>query len=238
MTQENQGPSLEDRLLQVGSINQTGRQIEKSKRYSERSQLYQQLAGLLSEGNQKRYKEAYGDIRLSPEEAMRYSLEGLSSRAKDIESQYKENKDKIINKVISSMKDTLKEAKNKSEAASILSNYFISLFDLQELDQNTADEYAQQDVAEDLGVSMNFSARGSIENYRPKHESLQARIYASQYLKDKKNEDGKIIGYELDKKKIAETMNKVIPGATMYTNAMGIEEAKQKEAAEKAKKKK
>ena len=236
MAQENQ-VKLEDKLLQIDSINKVGRGIEKSKSYAERSQLYLGLANLLSEGNPQRYKEAYGDIRISPEEAMRYVLEGTSTRAKNIEGEYKQNKGKIAKEVVSSIKDTLKEVKNKSEAASILSQYFTGLFETKDLDQITADEYAQEDAARELGVSMNFSARGSIEQYKQKHESLQSRLYASQFLKDKKDNKGNIIGYELDKDKIVEVMDKVVIGATLYSNSRAIEKVKEEQKQKEAKKK-
>jgi len=237
---QTQEKSLEDKLLQIGNLHQISRDIENSKKYRERYSLYRALAGELSEGDLKRYKEAYRDIRVSPEEAIRYSLEGLGNRAKKAEPQYKEKKKEILENLVSTINKDLKGAKDGHEASTILSHYLTGLYETPELDQITADEYAQEDAAESLGVSMNFSARGHIEHYREKHESLYARIYASQYLKEitqGKGKNKKVIGYELDKEKIAKLADNIVNTAVIYRNAKIIAEykTKQKEA-EKAKK--
>jgi len=106
MTQENQ-TSLEDRLLQIGSLSQLGKAVDRTEKQSELFKLYQNIAALTSEGDKQRYKEAYGDIRVSPVEAVRYASEGASSRAKAIKQLYDEKKGKITKEVISSIKKEL-----------------------------------------------------------------------------------------------------------------------------------
>ncbi len=235
MAEQTQEKSLEQRLLEIGSLSQLNKGINKAKYPSERYQLYQNLAGILSEGDPNLYKTAYGDIRISPEEAVRYALEGTHSRVKEAEPLYQANKEKITKEVISAIKEDVKNAKNKAEAAALLSFYLKGLHDIPDLDQITADEYAQEEAAEKLGVNMNFSARGSIEKYRPLHENLQARLYASEYLKDIKDKKGEAIGYELDEEKITKLMDKVETGALMYKNSKDL--AKLKEAIKEAEKK-
>src|SRR3989344_7523926 len=195
MTQEqNQGPKLEDRLLQIGAYNRLSRSIEKSDSKTERYNLYKGLAGLSvseiqdPELRNQRYKEAYGDIRVSPEEAIRYALENKQEKINETQSLYKgEGKEKILEEVVSEMKGELKGVKNGAEAAAKIATYLTGLYDTPELGQGNADEYAQEDAANDLGVSMNFSARGNIGDYRKKHESLYARMYASQFMKEVKD---------------------------------------------------
>ena len=242
--EQNQEPSLEDRLLQIGEYSKIVRGIDKSKKASERYSLYADLAKLSTLEIQdpnlraRRYKEAYGDIRISPEEAIRYGIEGLSNKAGETEPLYKgAAKEKIVEEVFSNMESDLSKAKDGAQAASVLANYLRGLYDAPELDQVTANEYAQEDAANDLGVSMNYSARGSISNYQNKHESLNARLFASQYLKEKKNGD-KVVGYQLNKKKLMEdVMGKLEAVAVVYSNTKKIQKVK-KEAEEVAKKSK
>lgn len=223
MAQENQGKNLEDRLLEIATLNQIGKEISNTRKPSENIQLYSQLAGILSQGNDEDYKNIYGDIRVSPEEGVRYSTEGTRTRAKDIEPIYKENKNKIIENVISLMNKNIKDSKNKSEAATILSNYFQYLIDLPELEQTELDELAQKDLAKRIGVSMNFTAKGSQEKYK----ELQYRMLASQYLKEKTINGN--ISYSVDEDKLKKTMENVMPGAIIYRNAFGIEEELKKQ---------
>lgn len=222
MENQNQEPSLEDRLNSIGNINHLSRGIANEKRLPKRSKLYENLAKILGGGNDKKAKDWYANFKSSPEDAYRHANEKLASEANVLEPLYKENKKNIISHVLSQMKENIIEAKNKAEAASMLSNYFIGLVDLPELDQITADEYAQSELEAEAGVKWNSTARGSIEKYRSDHESLQARLFASQYLKDLGN--GK---YGLDEEKIAKQMDNVIVGATLYSNANRIRQAKE-----------
>lgn len=223
MTEQN-GPNLEQRLLQIGSLNKISDKINISESPAERSRHYQTLANILSEGNPQLYKEAYGDIRVSPEEAIRYAQEGSKTRAAEAEPLYQERKEKIIDTILSSIKETLKGVKNKAEAASILGFYLQGLEQTPKLDQVTANEYAQEESAEALGVSMNFSARGSINDYKDKHQSLHSRLYASTYLKDKEGD----VNYKLDEKKLRDLMEDVNSAAVVYSNAQAIKVAKEK----------
>jgi len=231
MTQnQTQEKSLEQRLLEIGSLSHLTRDLNDSKKPNERVGLYSNIAGILSEGNEQDYKTAYGDMRLSLEEAYRYAHEGTQTRVNDAEGLYSRNKGKIIKEVTSSMENDLKSAKNKHQAASILSNYFMGLFNVPELDQVTADEYAQNDFANKIGVGMNFSARGHIEDYREAHKNLQARIFASKFLRELNSKDGKEKVYTVNKTKLNELMDKVNPAAVVYTNARRLKEAKKQKA--------
>ncbi|MBL7148408.1 MAG: hypothetical protein ISS82_06280 [Nanoarchaeota archaeon] len=228
-------PSLEDRLLQIGSLSQISRGIERSRSPSERLGLYQNLAGILSGGDGRLFKDSYGDIRVSPEEAVRYAAEGTQTRIKDAESLYEKDKGRIVEEVISAMKKDLQSAKTIDEAAGKLSEYLRGLYGIPELDQVTADGYEQQEVARRLGVSMNYSARGSIEKYRGSHEALVARTIArEEFIKEEKEGD-KVIGYRLDKDKITKAMDNIGIGALLYSNTQNIKEMKKKIEEKKAK---
>ena len=227
-------PSLEDRLLQIGSLSQISRGIERSRSPSERLGLYQHLAGIVSGGDEILYKNDYGDIRVSPEEAIRYATEGIQTGIKDAEPLYKESKERITSDVISAMEEDLKSAETIDEAAGRLSEYLRGLYNIPELDQVTADGYEQQEVARRLGVSMNYSARGSIEKYKGSHEALVARTIAREYITEKKEGD-KVIGYRLDKDKITKAMDNIGIGALLYSNTQNIKEMKKKIEEKKAK---
>ena len=228
MTNQNQEPSLEERLSSIGNLNHLSRKIDREKRTPERSKLYENLARILGGGNDKEAKNWYTNFKSSPEDAYRHASERLESEASVLEPLYKENKKNIVSHVLTQMKDNLLKAENKAEAASMLSNYFMGLVDLPELDQITADEYAQSELEAKAGVKWNSTARGSIEKYRSNHESLQARLFASQYLKDLGN--GK---YGLDEEKIAKQMDDIIVGATLYSNSNQIKQAREAKKSEK-----
>ena len=152
----------------------------------------------------------------------------MSSRAHDAEELYKQNKEKIVGEVSSSMNDTLKGSKNKAEAAQRLSLYFTDLIKVPEVDQATLDEMAQDNLAKRVGVSMNFSARGSMDKYA----ELQQRMYAGEFIKEAKN--GNETTYVVDESKLGKNMDNIIYGSTVYSNSKAIEQAKQKEAQKKA----
>ncbi|MEK6932422.1 MAG: hypothetical protein AABW56_01350 [Nanoarchaeota archaeon] len=243
MIQEQNQPKLEERLLQIGAYTRLSRGLEKSSSNTERYQLYKNLAGLAASEIQdpalrnRRYKEAYGDIRVSPEEAVRYALENKQDKINETQPLYNGgDKEKILEEVVSEMKGELKGVKNGAEAAAKLATYLTGLYDAPKLGQGQADEYAQEDAADDLGVSMNFSARGNIGDYRNRHESLYARMYASQFMKEIKDKDKKVTGYELDEKKVKEFMKDIDKAAVIYSNTKAIKEFKkeQKEAEKKA----
>jgi len=231
--EENKISPLEQTLLEIGSLNGIGKGIQSSKDPKNHYQNYMQLAEILSNGNQEDFKNIYGDIRQSPEEAFRYASEGMISKAKNAEDLYKQGKGKISQEIASSMNDTIKDSKSKAEAAQRLVPYFTNLIDVPELDQPTLDEIAQQDTAKRIGVSMNFSARGS----RDKYMELQQRAYAAELIKEVKDKSGNLKGYEIDYAKLDKAMDKVVYGATVYTNSKQIEAYKKQEA-EKAKSKK
>src|SRR3989344_7605556 len=147
MTQENKNVSLEDRLLRIDLLNQITREIDRNKLPSERVQLYKNLAQILSENDPNKYDKIYGDIRISPEEAINYSMDAMNKAANETNESYKQNKEKILNEIVSSMKGIIKEAKNKAEVARILSIYFKDLIKVPELDQATLDYIARKELA-------------------------------------------------------------------------------------------
>lgn len=234
MVNENlENPTLEDKLLQIGSLSQISKHIEKSRSPTERSQLYLGLANLLTmdvkdpKDRKSDYDLIYKNIRISPEEAIRYSMEGTQTKIKEAEPLYKEEeKKKIVKEVISSMEKELKSAKNIDEAANNLSNYLVGLYNIPELDQAIADELEQREVERRVGVSMIFGAHGSIQKHSGLYEGLMARTFTREYIKEKKKGD-EVIGYTLDKNKIKEAMDDVGVGALLYTNTQRIKVMKQ-----------
>jgi len=208
--EEKQISPLEQTLLEIGSLNSLSKEIRGSKDPKSHYQNYIQLAGMLSQGNQEDFKDIYGDIRQSPEEAIRYALEGMNSKAKGGEELYKQGREKIAKDIISSMNSTIKESKSKAEAAQRLIPYFTNLVEVPELAQTTLDEIAQQDLSKRIGVNMNFSARGSIEKYT----ELKQREYAAGLIKEVKDGD-KIKGYEIDYEKLNKSMDKIVYGETV-----------------------
>ncbi|MBS3095729.1 hypothetical protein J4231_03545 [Candidatus Woesearchaeota archaeon] len=220
---------LEDKLMEMGIINAIAHGINSVQSGpEERQRSYDLLARVLSNGDPKHYKNAYGDIRVSPEEAIRYANDGLETRKTDAEPDYNEGKKRIISHVLSAMNSDVDGSESKAEAASRLYSYFMNLVEPKELDQATADSYAQEDAANALGVGMNFTARGSIEAYKKKHNSVQARLFGANFLKDKKDKKGKVIGCYLDESKVTDFMEDVVNAAVLYTNAENIAAAKKK----------
>ena len=237
MTEQNQvqEPTLEQRLLQMGELNHLSRGVNKSKDPRQTAGLYRQLAENLAENDEGIYDEIYRNLRLSREIAMDHAMQSMDRRKTEIEPLYKdEAKNKILEGVIASMKDTLKDSKNKYEAALKLSQYFGGLFDIPELDQVTANRYARQEVEAKTGIQGVYDVEGSIDKYNAQHEAntLIQRIQASEYIEDIKEGD-KVTGYKLNEAKLKQAMNDVVYGATMYTNPKGIEIKKQKEAEKK-----
>lgn len=229
MTEQNQEVKLEDRLYQLGAVNQIARALDKKSKPSERFQLYDTLAQLTSDGDPGRYREHYGDIRTSPEEAARYAFGNIGKRTHEIKELYEKEKEKILNEVTGVIASHIKNSKSKGEAASILGQYLRGIFKIPELDQVTADSLAQQESAEAAGVKFNYTARGSIEEYRSSYESLHARLAASDFLSDIKDKDGKITGYELNADKIKELMGNVEQAAVIYKNSKDIQIKKMQE---------
>src|SRR3989344_8007403 len=197
--------SLEKILETAGSLFHMQRGVDRATTASERMSVYQNIAltgASDDDGNvdSALYSTIYGDIRVSPEEAARYAFEMGRTRLQNGSALYEKHKVAIKAKVVGAMEADVLATKSKSQAADTLGVYFADLFNLPEYDQGSADEIAQMDFAQRIGVSMNFSARGS----KGKFDSLQTRIRASEYLVDKKDKKGNVIGYELDKKKIME----------------------------------
>ena len=232
MAEQNQ-PTLEQRIEGLGSLNYLTKNIAKEKDIPLRSKLYESLAYAMGGRDEEAVKSWYTNFKSSPEDAYRHANELTTNVASELEPLYKENKDRIAQGVIANIKDTLGKAENKAEAASLLSAYFKGLFETPELDQVTADNYAQSGLEQKTGVKWNSTARGSIEKYKSSHASLHARLYASQYLEDIKDEKGNVTGYRLNEDKIKELMEDIKNGATIYLNTQVVEKAKAQEGAKK-----
>lgn len=232
MTQENQnqGVSLEERLLELGTFSQIHSKLNKARNYDndELSQEYVRLANMLGKRNNTDPKEFYGNIKVSPVEATKIAREAVDKAEEDIKPLYEQNKEKITRQVVSLMRERIKDVKNKWEAASILGKYLKGLIEIPELDQNTADEYAAKDLEAKSGISMLFGIRGDINKYKGIHEAntLAQRVFASEYLKDVKDSKGNVTGYDINESKVAEIMSEPRYGAMIYTNIL-IEVAKQ-----------
>lgn len=216
-------PKLEDKLLGIASLDQISRGINKSENPGEKAKLYKNLAGILSGGNVELFKDIYTDIRISPEEAMRYAVESTESRLNAINSEYETNEFKRVeNNVIKQIKSKVESATNIDEAADILSLYLNRLHEFPELDQNGADRYAQSEIARMLGISMNFSAKGNISQYKQTHERLMARSIAREYLNES---DGK---YTLNTDALRKLMKEPAQLAMFYSTMKAMQEANKK----------
>lgn len=240
MAEENQTqkkePTLEDRLLNIGSLHRIAEGIRTTNNPQERFDLYRDLTNLVSE-NAKDYDDNWGDIRVSPEEAIRYAIEGISTREKEAKPLYEKEKSRIIDEVINAIEVEVKSAKDKADAASKIAPYLSSLFKIQELDQVTADMYARTEVARRSGVRMNYTAHGRLSDYKEDHKNLQLRLMASQYLEDVKDDKDNIISYKLNKGKIKELMESGVEyTAIIYKNAKDIEAIKAELGMQKEKK--
>ena len=253
MTQEqnqDQVKNLEDRLVDVGMLSHVSHDVEKSKSPTERANLYPQLATILAKKDKGKERELIegtnynnledmylSQLRYGPETAISFSGQRQASELSELEPIYKENKDAIVAQVIASMKDTLgKKAKNKAEAAMIISQYLEGLLgDVPELDQTTADKYARNNIESVIGIRGLYDVRGSIEKYRNMHEqnSLVNRILGSEYLQDIKDKESNVTGYKLNEGKIAKDMENIKYGAVVYANTKLIEKSKEIEKAKK-----
>lgn len=258
--QKQKQETLEQKLMRIGFLNSSRVHIKEAAKANDSEALYQEganLAAIIAEGNQQKYDDAYGDIRVSPSEAMRYANKNIQFYVNDANESYKQEKDKLIKKLIAQMNSHLKaikinskmsESEAKATAASTLAQYFNDMVNIPKLTQARADKYAREEAAEALHVDVNYSATAdSIEQYEAKHREMYLRGLAVNYLKEDKK-DGKVIGYSVDEKKLAKELeetgdgNGIRKASAMYTNALGIQEqqmrARQeaKAAKEKAKK--
>ena len=227
-TQSNQA-TLENRLLNLSAIHQTGKKIAESE-LEYRPSLYSQLVTLLTgkrpyegtEEDQTRYNEQYKAVSRNVEDAIWHAQEGSALRAHNLKPLYEQEKSRLVQEVISSIREDIK-GKSKAEAASTLSLYLKGTFDAPEIDQVGLDRLAQKQLAAELGISRNYTARGSMKEY----ESLAARSYAADYLEDTKD------GYKLNEDKISKLMDNVMTGAIVYGNKFTLEKSKEAEKAKK-----
>jgi hypothetical protein len=217
--QNQREPTLEDRLNKIAFLNQTTKDIRSSKDPQERLQLYQNLAYALSE-NDETYRAVYGDIRVSPEEAIRYALQPLTREINEANSLYQQNRERITRQIIREINRDLRAVNNKYDAANLLVPYLNGLFEIPELDQATADRYAREEIAKKVGVNVNYSAHGRMEDYRDQHETiqLQKRIFAGQFIREVTNRQGNVTGIALNEDKIRDIMENIGFGATVYRN--------------------
>ncbi len=224
MTEQNQGPTLEQRLLNLNAIHKTGREISKSE-IEERPQLYSQLVTLLTgrephqgtEADQNEYNQFYEAVSRNVEEATWHAQDGTENRVASIKPLYETQKSRLVREVLDSINRDTKD-KSKAEAADILSRYLMGTFDTPEVDQFQIDKVAKKQLASRMGVSRNFTATGNPKDY----ENLHTRLHAAEYLEDIPN------GYKLNEAKLSKLMDDVLMGATIYSNKFVLE--KQKEA--------
>lgn len=216
MTNENQ-PKLEDKLLEVGNLVTISRELDRAKTPSEYAQLYQPAAMIL--GGKEKALEILKELTRDPAYAQMTISGGIDIRAKEIETEYNDQKVRITQEIADKIDASLNGIKNKQEAASKVSEYLEDLFNIPELDQATANRYAQDGLRQATRIPYSFEAEGSIEQYRDKHKSLISRIASSEYLSG--NDES---GYKIDGEKFKEIMDKVKTGAVVYNKAKAIEE--------------
>ncbi|MDD5649562.1 MAG: hypothetical protein PHF86_03980 [Candidatus Nanoarchaeia archaeon] len=214
---ETKNPNLE-KLLQMGTIEKIANAINESKTPT---QLYAHnfdLLKILGNGlTDDEVKGLYGDIRNSPQEAIRYANDKIGLLQDEVQDWYKENKDSVVKETASKINENLKKVDSKAKAANMLVAYFDDLLSIPDMTQRDADEMAQKELAKKLGARWNYSATGNIDQVK----ALKKRIAVSPYVKEVKNEEGKV-SYSIDEAKLAETMNDIGPAAMLYTNAMNI----------------
>lgn len=236
--------TLEQKLMRIGLLNSSRVHIKEAAKANDPELLYQKganLAAIIAGGDKEKYEDAYGDIRVSASEAMRYANSNINFYINDANESYKQEKDNLIKKLISQMNNNLKAAKaDKATAGHILAQYFNDTVNIPKLTQARANKYARDEAAEALHVDVNYSTTAdSIEQYEAKHTEMYLRGLAINYLKENKK-DGKVTGYSVDEKKLAEELketgngNGIRKASAMYTNALGIQEM-QKRAREEAK---
>lgn len=224
---QNQEPTLEQRLLGIGQTVHTYKSIIDSENPEQRNQHYENLASLMSgqKKGEQYWDAAYQNIIQSPERAIGMAKENVGTRSAQVKELYKEKKDKIVDFVISLMNKEVESSKTGDEVALKLSAYFTRIFDIPKLDQVTANRYANTETARILGVSTIYGQEGSIEQYKNYHSSLSAREFAGIFIKEEKDKDGKVT-YVLEKEKVKELMNDITNASILYTNALHIKKVK------------
>jgi len=227
--EEQEVKTLEDLLENAGQLFHLRGMVDKSRKPSELTSLNEQITRILTKDTPGDYLPTLNQVSANAPWASRYATAGLSTRLETAKPLYEKYGSRLKEQIIEAMQQELKESQSKADAALRLSTYFTGLAESPELDQVTADEYAQDELAKRIGVDVNFTARGHIEAYRKKHENLYARLFAEQFIKETKSEKGS--KYELDTQKIDEVMKEVKAGSVIYTNHKQIQEQKEAEAA-------
>lgn len=240
--------SLDSLLLEIGSLNEYSRKVVRTERADDLYSLYQEISATLSpkdeEGKIDRdvFKAMMGNMKYGPTEAIRLSQEGIQGRAEEAQLLYEKYKPALVTEVTTSIEEELKGIKSKDEAATVIAKYLVNLGKNKKIDQVTANSLAEEEIARKAKVRTVYDVGGSIEEYQPKFDSLMARIDAIPFVKEIKNKDGKVTGYDLNREEFVKLMESVPTGAIIYTNYRGIkkayEEAAAKAEAEKAKKEK
>ncbi len=218
--QTQEQPNIEDILTSMASLKGLSRGLDDSKKPSERLPLYLNLTDIISKNSGVDPKTIYEDIRVSPEEAIRYAEENKHSLAESSKELYNQNKENITNYVLNSMKKDVSEAEDASDAALKIYDY-LALFlpEAPELTQPIADRYAQRNVEKQIGVSMNFSAKGNINVYRDWHEEMfYKKLVSSEYLKFEEDNEGNV-KYNLDEEKIKDIMNDIERASVLFAVA-------------------
>lgn len=232
--------SLEQSLLKIANFSGLAREINKSKNADEvvnlQNILHQELckgmdvSGLTKKEKTQAYNDLLDNITQSREESYRIATDAVDIRQETIKKDYETNQKNIVRNVVSAMNANLKDAQSKAHAGDMIARYFTNLVDVPDVDQANADQYAREDLAQRAGLSRLKYARGNPETYK----KFLLRQYALEYVKEKKQGDK--VSYEVDEKKIAETMKEVTPGAMLYGNSFAIA-AEIKKAKDKAAKK-
>lgn len=237
--------SLDTLLLEIGSLNQSYRRVDRSERPTELQRLYQDISATLSpkddEGKIDRdvFNYMMKNMRQGPTEAVRLATEGIQGRVEESQVLYEKYKPALIDEVTSSIESELKGVKSKDQAATVIAKYLVNLGENRKIDQVTANGLAAEEIARKAKVRTVYDVEGSIAEYQPKFDSLMARLGAEPFVEETKGKDGKVTGYGLNKDQFVKLMDSIPTGATIYTNYKGIKdayEAAAKAEAEKAKK--
>ncbi|MDD5133594.1 MAG: hypothetical protein PHD81_00470 [Candidatus Nanoarchaeia archaeon] len=226
--------SLKENLFSMGSIYAIDRELQEPQTDEKLIDLYDKLAKAMSDNDKPTYKQLIKEFEMHPVTATKKAKENFGERARLLKPIYEANKEAVIKEVIDQITAEIKD-EDYVKATFKVAGYFQNLFKPTKLDQKTADEYASEESAANIGVSSMYSVTGNIEEYTPRHKALQAKAFASKYFDIIEQEkDGTVTKYKFNEEKFKKAMEDVIAGSIIYKNAKTIQIRQAQEAQEQA----
>lgn len=240
MTKDNKGlQDLETRLILLGSLGKISTGIDKAKIPSARATLYETAADIIAGPNQievdgkKVDNDAHSnlikELRYGPEYAQSEINGVIDHISSEMQDDYKKYEKNIQGKIEISINSFLAEAENKAEAAQILGVYLTDFIDLKDPTQAEADEAANKDFRERLGIPYAFDQVGDIGKYN----DVMTRAYLSDYLVESKDKKS----YKVDMEKVNEKFTFELKDvARLYVNTKSIDKTKKADKSKPSKK--